>query len=209
MPACLLFLAATATQAAVPTAQTADEPAYVVILRDGRRLAAKTKPVAAFGKLRYVDAHGKTHVLPASQVDLSKTREINSKVPTSGRTGTLSIAGGAAASPEGQTSPGEGRIMATPTPGRERSEVKRSKPHPVTVYSATWCDYCRQLKSFLAKEGIAATVIEVDRLPAAEKQRMQQEMRRLTGKVSYPTVVIGDRVRTGFAPNWILKTVYS
>jgi len=47
----------------------------------------------------------------------------------------------------------------------------------------------------------------VDRLPKAEQQRAQAEMQRLTGKVSFPTVVIGDRAVAGFSPQWILKSL--
>jgi hypothetical protein len=33
------------------------------------------------------------------------------------------------------------------------------------------------------------------------------EMRRLTGKVSYLTVVIGGRAVAGYSPSWILKSL--
>jgi len=47
----------------------------------------------------------------------------------------------------------------------------------------------------------------VDRLPKAEQSRAEAEMKRLTGKVSFPTVVIGDQAVAGFSPQWILKSL--
>jgi mycoredoxin len=37
----------------------------------------------------------------------------------------------------------------------------------VTMYSTTWCGYCRRLKSQLDREGIAFTEIDIERDPQA------------------------------------------
>lgn len=34
---------------------------------------------------------------------------------------------------------------------------------PLTMYTTTWCGYCRRLKSQLAREGIAITEIDIER----------------------------------------------
>ena len=60
-----------------------------------------------------------------------------------------------------------------------------------------------ELKKFLAAEGIRASIIEVDLLPKAAQQRKEAEMRTLTGKVSFPTVVIGDQAIAGYSASWI------
>jgi mycoredoxin len=37
----------------------------------------------------------------------------------------------------------------------------------VTMYSTTWCGYCRRLKAQLDREGIGHEVIDIERDPAA------------------------------------------
>jgi len=51
------------------------------------------------------------------------------------------------------------------------------------------------------------SITEVDKLPKADQERAEAEMRRLTGKVSFPTVVIGNSAVAGFSPQWILKSL--
>lgn len=37
----------------------------------------------------------------------------------------------------------------------------------ITMYSTTWCGYCRRLKSQLERENIAFTVVDIDNDPQA------------------------------------------
>jgi mycoredoxin len=37
----------------------------------------------------------------------------------------------------------------------------------ITMYSTTWCGYCRRLKSQLDREGIAYDVVDIEENPAA------------------------------------------
>ena len=60
-----------------------------------------------------------------------------------------------------------------------------------TCTSATWCGYCKDLKRYLAAKKIPATIIEVDRLPQGEQGAARATMQRLTGRVAFPTVIIG------------------
>lgn len=168
------------------------EPSYFVVLKNGQRLPARTKPVSAFGKLRYMEPDGTNRVLPISEVDIDKTRKANAQASTNNEGGTLSTGGQLAESSD-----------AVP----KTDAVEKTRNRSVKVYSATWCPYCKSLKKFLAEKGISASITEVDLLPKAEQERAQAEMRRLTGRVSYPTVVIGNSAVAGFSPQWILKTL--
>jgi glutaredoxin len=173
------------------------EPSYVVVLKNGQRIPARTKPVNAFGKLRYMEPGGTNQILPISEVDIDKTREANARAPTHKEGGTLTIGGELAGSEPSK--PGEA--------SRETGDVGNTRDRTVKVYSATWCPYCKNLKKFLAENGISASITEVDLLPKAEQQRAEKEMKRLTGRVSFPTVVIGNRAVAGFSPQWILKSL--
>jgi mycoredoxin len=38
---------------------------------------------------------------------------------------------------------------------------------PLTMYTTTWCAYCRRLKSLLAADGIEITEVNIEEVPAA------------------------------------------
>lgn len=40
-------------------------------------------------------------------------------------------------------------------------------PETVTMYSTTWCGYCRRLKSQMEREGIAYTEVNIELDPAS------------------------------------------
>ncbi len=168
-------------------------PGYVVILVDGSVVPAKTKPVSAFGSLRYVDMTGRTRVLGVSQVDLEATRRNNADVPDNPSAGTFSVLGGAGFSQPEPVAPIE----------EDEADDAPAPPKSVTVYSATWCPYCKPLKRYLTDNNIPATVIEVDALPEGQQAQHRAAMKRLTGRVAFPTVVIDGEAKTGFSPSWI------
>ncbi|MCU0233206.1 MAG: glutaredoxin family protein [Thermoanaerobaculales bacterium] len=173
-------------------------PGFVVVLADGTVIPAKAKPVCAFGSFRYVEPTGRTKVLRVSAVDLEATREFNAQVPDDPSAGTFSVGGGV-------TIQGSDPVTTLD----DQSEAEPSRLKSVTVYSATWCGYCNQLKSFLAANGISATVVEVDRLPDDQQQTARSEMKRLTGRVAFPTVIIGGEAQAGFSPSWIKSKLAS
>lgn len=199
IPHAFLLLICAAVASIVGAADAGDpaaleEPApYVVVLEDDTVLAARTKPVSAFGQVRFIDAQCRPMVLRVGEVDLEATRERNREVGPADA-GTLSIVDLPAVDAGFVDS-------ATPLP-----QTSRRDP-PVQVYSATWCGVCSSLHQFLRQQQIQASVIEVDRLPPAEQERAKAEMLRLTGKVSYPTVVIGGKAHAGFSPQWIMAAV--
>ncbi len=165
-------------------------PAYVVVLKNSSTIPAKSKPLSAFGSFRFFDATGRTQVLPVSSVDLEATRMANAHVPDDPSKGTLSVAPGGANRP--------------PSPaGKEKAAEEPPALPSITVYSATWCGYCKDLKKFLSARKIPATIIEVDRLPKDRQAAAEATMRQLTGRVSFPTVIIGGEAKAGFSKPWI------
>ncbi len=58
----------------------------------------------------------------------------------------------------------------------------------ITMYSTTWCGYCRRLRSQLDREGIGYTVVDIEQEPAAAEYVMSVN----DGNQTVPTVVFPD-----------------
>ena len=68
---------------------------------------------------------------------------------------------------------------ATPAPPAEGS---------ITMFSTTWCGYCRRLKTQLDREGIGYTEINIEEDPASADYVMSVN----GGNQTVPTVVFPD-----------------
>ena len=61
-------------------------------------------------------------------------------------------------------------------------------PGQLTMYTTTWCGFCRNLKKQLAREGIEIAEIDIERDPAAAEFVMSVN----GGNQTVPTVVFPD-----------------
>lgn len=75
--------------------------------------------------------------------------------------------------------------MATPT--ADRAEVPAGQ---LTMYTTTWCGFCRRLKSQLARDGIEMVEIDIERDPKAAEFVMSVN----GGNQTVPTVMIGSDI---------------
>jgi glutaredoxin 3 len=58
----------------------------------------------------------------------------------------------------------------------------------VTIYTTSWCPYCRAATDLLRKKGVAFEEIDVERTPGA-----RSEMIAKAGRTSVPQIFAGDR----------------
>ncbi|QXJ24598.1 mycoredoxin [Actinomadura graeca] len=75
--------------------------------------------------------------------------------------------------------------MATPTTERAKGPAGQ-----LTMYTTSWCGFCRRLKSQLARDGIEMVEVDIERDPAAADYVMSVN----GGNQTVPTVTIGDAV---------------
>jgi mycoredoxin len=61
-------------------------------------------------------------------------------------------------------------------------------PGTITMYSTTWCGYCRRLKGQLEREGIGYTEVNIERVPDAADFVMSVN----SGSQTVPTVLFPD-----------------
>jgi mycoredoxin len=59
---------------------------------------------------------------------------------------------------------------------------------PLTMYTTTWCAFCKRLKSQLAREGIEMTEVNIEEDPSAADYVMSVN----GGNQTVPTVVFPD-----------------
>lgn len=58
----------------------------------------------------------------------------------------------------------------------------------VTMYSTTWCGYCRRLRGQLDREGITYSVVDIEQVPEAADYVMSVN----DGNQTVPTIVFPD-----------------
>lgn len=172
----------------VPTGPAATALNHVVFLKSGRTVPSISKPIIAFGKVRYQSADRRVHELPARAVDLEKTRAHAARQGAGEPQGTYNVFG---------TRGARQATGAEPTPRKQTARV----------YSATWCGYCTKLKAWLRSSGIPHSITEVDRLPAPQRAMAVAEMRRAAGRAAYPTTIVGQAVIVGYNPEAIAAAV--
>ena len=63
----------------------------------------------------------------------------------------------------------------------------------VTVYSTTWCGFCKAAKQYFSSKNVAFTEVDVEQDMAAAQQIVQE-----TGQMGVPVIRIGSHVIVGF-----------
>jgi len=75
------------------------------------------------------------------------------------------------------------------------------------VYSLSTCSHCKSCKRFLGDCGVEFDFMDVDLLSAEDRAEAMAEIKRLTSRCSFPTVVIGERVIVGFKEDEIREAL--
>jgi glutaredoxin-like protein NrdH len=71
------------------------------------------------------------------------------------------------------------------------------------LYSLSTCSHCKSCKRFLGECGIEYEFTDVDLLPEEDRHEVMEEIRKLTARCAFPTIIIGDKVIVGFKENEI------
>ena len=66
------------------------------------------------------------------------------------------------------------------------------------LYTLSTCSHCKSCKSFLGDCGIEYEFTDVDLLPESDKAEVLDEIKRLTSRCAFPTIIIGEKVIVGF-----------
>lgn len=77
-------------------------------------------------------------------------------------------------------------MKPTQVPGTDRGKV--------FVFALSTCVWCQKAKRLLLELGVAHEYIDVDLLEGEEQERTVAELRRWNPRVSYPTIVINEKI---------------
>ena len=77
---------------------------------------------------------------------------------------------------------------------RQRNVIIMEKPK---VYALSTCPYCKRTKRFLDQHRVVYDATDVDLLSDDEQDRILEEIEKMTGKRSFPVVIIGKEIIVG------------
>ena len=80
------------------------------------------------------------------------------------------------------------------------TEVAGSRnKHKVLLYALSTCAWCKLTKKFLNENNIAYEYVDVDLCNEKDKELIRSDILRRKGEISYPTIIVDDKVViTGF-----------
>ena len=70
----------------------------------------------------------------------------------------------------------------------------KKSQHKVVLYALSTCAWCKMTKQFLKDNSIKYKYVNVDLCEEEDKQKIRQHIQSKGGPLSYPTVIIDDKV---------------
>ncbi len=77
----------------------------------------------------------------------------------------------------------------------------------VKVYALSTCIHCKHCKEYLDERGQPYECVYVDKLTGDERKRTVEEIKKVNPNLSFPTVLIGDKVIVGFDKDELEKAL--
>jgi glutaredoxin-like protein NrdH len=84
----------------------------------------------------------------------------------------------------------------------------KNNKHKVFMYALSTCAWCKMTKQFFKDQDIEFEYVDVDLTDSDDKERIKEEILKRGGSLSYPTIIIDDKVLiTGFRKDKIKETL--
>jgi glutaredoxin len=78
---------------------------------------------------------------------------------------------------------------------------------PVKVYALATCIHCRHAKEYLDEHHVPYDCVHVDTLVGNERTSVMYDLGKLNPAMSFPTIIIGDKIIVGFRREEIEKAL--
>jgi len=85
--------------------------------------------------------------------------------------------------------------------------VKEDAKDKPMVYALSTCPYCKRTKRFLDSHKIAYDSVDVDLLDDAKQDEVMDKVEKMTGKRSFPVVIIGKDIIVGHDEDKLKKAL--
>jgi glutaredoxin-like protein NrdH len=83
----------------------------------------------------------------------------------------------------------------------EKKHVEGKDRGDIFLYTLSTCIWCKRMKGWLDKEGLAYSYVDVDLESPESKEGVMEEVRHWNPRCSFPTVVVnGKDCFVGFKP---------
>lgn len=63
----------------------------------------------------------------------------------------------------------------------------------IKIYTTSWCPFCKSAKRFLENKGLEFEEIDIE-----EQGISREQLKRLTGRLSVPQIIIGNKPIGGY-----------
>ena len=63
----------------------------------------------------------------------------------------------------------------------------------IILYAISTCPWCKKTKKLLNSLGVEYSYVDIDLLEKAEKERIEEEVKKWNPACNYPTMVIDDK----------------
>jgi glutaredoxin len=84
----------------------------------------------------------------------------------------------------------------------------KKNQHKVVLYALSTCAWCKLTRQFLKDNDIEYKYVDVDLCEEEDKQKIRQHIQSKGGPLSYPTVIVDDKVLiTGFHKDKLKETL--
>jgi glutaredoxin-like protein NrdH len=85
--------------------------------------------------------------------------------------------------------------------------LKENLMEKCKLYTLSTCGHCKSCKKFLSESGVEFEYTDVDLLPEKERSQVLDQIKKLTSRCAFPTIILGDKVIVGFKENDIREAL--
>lgn len=72
-----------------------------------------------------------------------------------------------------------------------------AEKHKIIVYALSTCPYCKRTKRFLDAHKVVYEHVDVDLLDDSKQDEVLDKVEKLTGRKSFPVVIVGTEIIVG------------
>ncbi|KPK24992.1 MAG: glutaredoxin [Dehalococcoidia bacterium SG8_51_3] len=72
------------------------------------------------------------------------------------------------------------------------------EPLQIKIYTLSTCSHCKSTKKLLGEVGVQYEFTDVDLLDGEERAGILDDVKKFNPRVSFPTLIIGEKVIVGY-----------